>query len=119
MSWIAMADEIAAIKFALTNDNLAGPVNLTAPNPVTNADLTKSLARALHRPAFAAVPPFALRLAFGGFADEGLLAGQRVLPNALQEAGYSFVYDDLDSALAAMLATSRGPSRTGPTRGMR
>jgi uncharacterized protein (TIGR01777 family) len=119
MSWIAMADEIAAIKFALTDDQLSGAVNLTAPNPVTNAQLTNSLGRALHRPAIAAVPPVALRIAFGGFADEGLLAGQRVLPTALVAAGFEFAHPELDPALAAMLSESRGPSRTGSTRGTR
>lgn len=119
MSWIAIDDEVAAIRFVLANDSVSGPVNLTAPNPVTNRELTKSLGRALMRPAFAAVPPFALRAAFGGFADEGLLAGQRVLPHALEAAGFGFAYPDLDEALAEMLATSRGPSRTGLTSGVR
>ncbi len=119
MSWIAMADEIAAIKFALANDGISGALNLTAPRPVTNVELTKSLGRALRRPAFAAVPPVALRLAFGGFADEGLLAGQRVLPQALQSAGFSFAHPELDEALDAMLAISGGPRRTGLARGHR
>jgi uncharacterized protein (TIGR01777 family) len=119
MSWIAMADEIAAIRFALGRDDVSGPLNLTAPNPVTNAELTKALGRVLTRPTFAAVPPFALRLAFGGFADEGLLAGQRAVPAALEAAGFRFDYPELDTALATMLATTRGPSRLGPTTGPR
>ncbi|MGN6472650.1 MAG: TIGR01777 family oxidoreductase [Mycobacteriales bacterium] len=119
MSWIALEDEIAAIRFVLVNDSVSGAVNLTAPNPVTNQELTKSLGRALARPAFAAVPPFALRAAFGGFADEGLLYGQRVLPKALEAAGFVFAYPDLDPALSTMLAASRGPSRTGLTSGVR
>ncbi|HVS67080.1 MAG TPA: TIGR01777 family oxidoreductase [Mycobacteriales bacterium] len=101
--WIAMADEIGAIKFALTNDTVAGALNLSAPNPVTNAAFTKALGRAIHRPALATVPPFALRAAFGGFADEGLLVSQRAVPNALQAAGYEFADPDLDAALARML----------------
>jgi uncharacterized protein (TIGR01777 family) len=119
MSWIAVDDEVAAIRFALTNDRLSGPVNLTAPNPVTNAELTKALGRALRRPAIAPVPPFALRLVFGGFADEGLLASQRALPTVLQSAGFEFGCSAIDSALATMLSRTRGPSRTGPTSGVR
>jgi uncharacterized protein (TIGR01777 family) len=102
-SWIALADEVAAIKFALTNESLAGPVNATAPNPVTNGDFTKALGRAVKRPAFAAVPPFALKLGLGEFAEEGLLFSQRAVPSALLEAGFEFSEPDLDEALARML----------------
>lgn len=117
--WIAMADHLAAIRFALQDDNVSGAVNLTAPNPVTNAAFTKSLGKVLMRPTFAAVPPFALRMAFGGFADEGLLVSQRVVPAALEAAGFEFAHPEVDAALADMLAASRGPSRTGLKRGRR
>jgi uncharacterized protein (TIGR01777 family) len=115
--WIAMVDHLAAIKFLLASEGAAGAFNLTAPHPVTNAEFTKTLGRALGRPTFAAVPPFALRMAFGGFADEGLLVSQRVLPTALQNAGFAFAFHELDSALEAMLAVSLGPSRVGQRRG--
>lgn len=103
MSWISLADELAAIKFALTNDTVSGALNLTAPTPVTNAELTKALGRALHRPAFAVVPKLALRIGFGEFADQGLLISQRVLPKALLDAGFEFSDPSLDAALASML----------------
>lgn len=102
-SWIALADEIAALRFLLTRDDIAGAVNLTAPEPVRNRDYTKAIARAVHRPALAVVPPIALRAAFGGFADEGVLVSQRVLPNRLEDAGFAFTYADVDAALAAIV----------------
>jgi uncharacterized protein (TIGR01777 family) len=101
--WISLADEVAAIKFALATETLSGAVNATAPNPVTNAEFTKALGRAVHRPALAAVPPFALKIGLGGFAEEGLLFSQRAVPTALTDAGFSFAHADLDGALAAML----------------
>ncbi len=97
-SWISLADEIAAIVFLLTHD-LAGPVNLTGPEPVTNAEFTKVLGQLLHRPTLAAVPGPALRLAVGEFAEEAILAGQRVLPHRLQEAGFEFRHHDVHDAL--------------------
>jgi uncharacterized protein (TIGR01777 family) len=102
--WISLTDEVAAIKFALTHDNVSGALNLTSPNPVTNAEFTKALGRAVKRPALAAVPPFALKLGLGGFAEDGLLYSQRALPQALQEAGFSFAFQELDDALASMLS---------------
>ena len=103
MSWIALADEIAALRFLLTRDDIAGAVNLTAPEPVRNRDYTKAIARAVHRPALATVPPIALRAALGGFADEGVLVSQRVLPSRLEDAGFPFTYADVDAALAAIV----------------
>ena len=103
MSWIALPDEVAAVRFLLAHDDLSGPVNLTAPEPVRNRDYTKAIGRAVHRPALAVVPPVALRAALGGFADEGVLVSQRVLPSRLEDAGFTFTYADVDSALAALL----------------
>jgi len=103
MSWIALADEIAALRFLIDNNDVSGPVNLTAPEPVRNGEYTKAIGRAVHRPALAVVPPIALRAALGGFADEGVLVSQRVLPSKLEDAGFSFTYADVDSALAALL----------------
>ena len=102
MSWIALPDLIAAMRFLLNSDQ-SGPVNVTAPEPVRNRDYTKALGRAVRRPALAWVPPPALRAALGGFADEGVLVSQRVLPARLEEAGFDFTYGDIDAALAALI----------------
>jgi NAD dependent epimerase/dehydratase family enzyme len=93
---------VAALRF-LIDTEIAGPVNLTAPNPVTNDAYTKAVGRALHRPARLAVPKFALRAALGGFADEGPLVSQRVLPRRLLDAGFRFAHEDVGSAVAAVL----------------
>lgn len=95
-SWITLADEIDAIVFLLEHD-VAGPVNLTGPAPVTNATLTAALGRALHRPAVFFVPPAALRIGLGGFAGE-VLASQRVAPQTLLDAGFAFSHGDVDAA---------------------
>lgn len=102
MSWISLADTVAAIRFLLSAE-IAGAVNLSSPQPVTNAEFTAALARALHRPAFLRVPAFALRLAFGQMANEALLAGARVFPNRLQAAGFQFQHPSIDEALHALL----------------
>jgi len=103
MSWIAMPDEIAALRFLMSNEDMSGPVNVTAPEPVRNRDYTKAIAHAVRRPALAVVPPVALRAALGGFADEGVLVSQRVLPSRLEDEGFSFTYADVDAALTALL----------------
>ncbi|MHB1535300.1 MAG: TIGR01777 family oxidoreductase [Acidimicrobiales bacterium] len=103
-SWVSIADEVGAIRHALEHDGLEGPVNLTAPNPVTNADYTRTLARVLGRPAFLAVPAPALELALGReMAQEMLLASQRVLPRALETSGYRFRDPELEPALRRLL----------------
>jgi uncharacterized protein (TIGR01777 family) len=104
MSWIALDDAIATAKFALTTDTLRGPVNVVAPRPVTNYEFTKTLGRVLGRPIIVPMPAFLARLAFGEMADELLLSGQRVMPKRLNEAGYSFRFPELESALRSMLA---------------
>ena len=103
MSWIALPDEIAALRFLISGDDISGPVNLTAPEPVRNADYTKAIGRAVHRPALAVVPPIALRAALGGFADEGVLVSQRVVPTRLEDAGFTFTFGDIDAALGALI----------------
>jgi uncharacterized protein (TIGR01777 family) len=103
MSWISLPDHIAALRFLL-HDGLQGPVNLTAPEPVTNAAFTSAVGRALHRPARFIVPAPALRLALGEFADEGALVSQRVVPDRLTKAGFTFRHPDIDTALAAVLS---------------
>ncbi|MGH8890143.1 MAG: TIGR01777 family oxidoreductase [Acidothermaceae bacterium] len=104
ISWIARPDYIAALWFLLEADAISGPVNLTAPNPVTNAVYTKEIATAVRRPAIFAAPGVALKAALGEFA-ESVLGGQRVLPNRLQSAGFEFGYSDLDNALRALIAS--------------
>jgi uncharacterized protein (TIGR01777 family) len=103
ISWITLDDLVRAIVFALQAAALSGPVNATAPEPVTNREFTKTLGRLLHRPTVATMPAFAARLAFGEMADEMLLSGSRVLPRALQAAGFTFQYPELDPALQHVL----------------
>jgi uncharacterized protein len=100
MSWISLEDEVRALMFAITRDDLTGPVNLTGPAPVTNAEFTAALAAALNRPARVLVPGFAARAVFGEFADEGLLAGQRALPVVLERSGFDFHHTTVAEALA-------------------
>ena len=99
-SWISLADEIAAMRFVLSRPDLSGPVNLVSPAPATNADVTKAIARAVHRPAPFFVPERALRLALGGFAEE-LLISQRAAPAVLRHAGFAWQHEDIDSAARA------------------
>jgi uncharacterized protein len=99
-SWISLADEVGAIRHVLGTDGIAGPVNLTGPEPVTNREFTKTLGRVLHRPVvLPPVPRVALRLAIGEFADVGVVAGQRVLPRVLQQTGYRFRHETIEQAL--------------------
>jgi uncharacterized protein (TIGR01777 family) len=103
--WISLDDEIGAIRHLLTTD-VSGPVNLTAPEPVTNADFVAELGRQVHRPAVLPVPAFALKLALGEFGRSSVLGGQRALPVRLLESGYTFTITDLPSALRAALSKS-------------
>jgi uncharacterized protein (TIGR01777 family) len=102
MSWISIADHVAAMRYLLSQD-IAGAVNLTAPEPVRNKEFTKALARAVHRPAIAIVPSKALKIALGGFAEEGALVSQRVLPVRLEDSGFTFTFADIDAALSALV----------------
>ncbi len=103
MSWISLADETAAIEHLLTND-ISGPVNLTAPAPVTNAEFAATLGRVLHRPAVIPVPRFGPSLLVGREAAETLLyTGQRVLPKVLRSGGFEFTHAELEPALRALL----------------
>lgn len=104
MSWISIDDEIGAIRWLLDHD-LSGPVNLVAPNAVTNAEFSKVLGEVLHRPSFLPVPAFGPRLLKGGeLADELLFASQRVAPEVLSASGFAFEHPTLDVALRAVLA---------------
>jgi hypothetical protein len=103
LSWISLTDHVAAVRFLLGQAGIDGPVNLTAPAPVTNAVFTAALARALHRPALLWVPALALQLGAGEMSSE-LLGSTRVLPRRLTEAGFAFRYPAIAAALAAELA---------------
>jgi uncharacterized protein len=100
--WIHHADVVAAILFCLGRPTVAGAVNVTAPNPVTNAEFSRALGRALHRPAVLPVPGFALRLLYGEMA-EIVITGQRVIPRRLLEAGFEFEHPDVQEALDDVL----------------
>lgn len=105
MSWISLADEVGAILHALDRDDVAGPVNAVGPDPVRNADYTRTLGAVLNRPAGLVTPPFALRALLGAeVADEMLLVSQRVLPRALTATGYRFRHPNLEAALRAAVA---------------
>jgi uncharacterized protein (TIGR01777 family) len=102
-SWVDVQDVVGAIQHVLKTESLRGPVNLVSPNPVTNAEFTKTLASVLSRPAVFPMPAFAARLAFGQMADELLLASQRIEPAKLIASGYVFQKPDLRKALQNIL----------------
>lgn len=105
MSWIHIEDLVGIIRFAVDRQDLSGPVNAVAPEPVTNAVFTAALARALRRPAFLPAPGFALKLAIGEMAQALLLSSQRVVPKRLLELGRAFRYPRVDAALAGILGS--------------
>ena len=103
MSWIPLDDVVGILKFALENSAVRGPVNVVAPQAVQNAEFTKVLAKAMHRPAIFPAPAFALRLALGEMADALLLSSQRVRPVVLEKLGYQFLHSELSATLNAVL----------------
>lgn len=103
MSWISLTDLIEIVRFALRTPTLTGAVNVTAPNPVRNAEFTDTLGLVLGRPTIAVVPAFALRTVYGAMADGTILASQRVVPRRLIDAGYRFEHPRLEAALRAEL----------------
>jgi uncharacterized protein (TIGR01777 family) len=102
VSWVHHADLTGLLLVALDNANASGPINATAPNPVTNREMARAQGRALHRPSFLPAPAFALRLALGEVAGV-VTTGQRVIPKRALALGYSFRFPDIDSALAEIL----------------
>lgn len=113
-SWVASEDAAAAVAFMLEEPSLSGPVNVVAPGVVRNAEFTRALGRALHRPALLPVPGFALQLLFGrGITDEMLLISQRAIPAKLLAAGFRFAYPTIDEALAASFDDAGVTSMTG------
>ena len=99
MSWIGLHDLLRALVFMIDTPALSGAVNVTSPNPVTNADFSHTLGDVLHRPSVATVPEFAVKLMFGEMGEETLLSGQRVMPRRLLDAGFTFEYPELAAAL--------------------
>ena len=99
MSWIHLADWIAMVRWAVATAAVSGPLNLTAPTPVTNAAFARTLGSVMRRPAFIPAPAVAMRLALGEMADALLLGGQRALPAKAQRLGFEFRYGTLDAAL--------------------
>jgi uncharacterized protein (TIGR01777 family) len=107
-SWITLQDHVRAIRWLIEHENVNGPVNLAAPNPVTNADFTRALARALRRPAFFAVPKAGPRLVLGrGLTDQLLFTSLRVVPSVLVEHGFTFEHPTIDEAMRAVVGASR------------
>ncbi len=107
MPWISLEDEISALLFAIERDDVSGPVNVTGPAPVTNAEFTAALGHALHRPTPWMLPGFALQTVLGEFADEGLLGGQRAIPAALERAGFVFHHNTIGEALSYATAPKK------------
>ena len=107
MSWIALEDVIAGLKFMLLDKTAHGPVNFVAPEPVTNAEFTRTLGRVLARPTFFPMPAFAVRLAFGEMGDALLLSSQRVQPVVLEEKGFPFYWPTLEPALWHLLRENK------------
>ncbi len=103
MSWIHIDDEVGILLWALDNETVSGVINSTAPEPVTNRELSKALGRALNRPAVVPVPGFVLELMFGGEFAEVLKGGQRVMPRRAIDLGYEFRHTELDEALSDLL----------------
>ncbi len=103
MSWIGLDDVVYALNYVIQNESISGPVNFTAPNPVTNLEFTKTLGKVLQRPTIFPVPSFAIKLILGEMADALLLSSQKVKPSKLESAGYEFTHKDLESALRHLL----------------
>ncbi|MFI5802932.1 TIGR01777 family oxidoreductase [Streptomyces sp. NPDC051561] len=101
-SFIALHDEVAALRHLIDTESLSGPVNLTAPEPVTNREVTAAMGRVLHRPTLFAVPAPALRIALGEMAGD-VLGSQRVVPQRLLESGFTFAFPSIDDAIRAAL----------------
>ena len=99
MSWISLEDVVGAINFALENDELSGPINIVAPNPVTNKEFTRTLGEVIHRPTILPLPQFAVKLAFGEMGDALLLDSTRVAPERLTNSGFKFKFEKLKLAV--------------------
>ncbi|HYH73373.1 MAG TPA: TIGR01777 family oxidoreductase [Nocardioides sp.] len=114
MPWITLPDEVGALLFLLDHPEVTGPVNLSAPEPARQRDVSTALGAALHRPAVLPAPAIALRLVLGEFAG-GVLGGQRITGDVLRDSGYEFVHGDLEAAVRWLVASPDGV-RHAPTR---
>jgi uncharacterized protein len=101
MPWISLDDAISAIRFAVEHDSVRGPINVTAPSPVTNAEFTRTVGHVLHRPTPWVAPGSVLKAALGELAEEGLLSGQRAVPKVLERNGFHFLHPALGAAVSA------------------
>lgn len=106
LPWISRTDALRALSWAALHESLSGPLIVSSPNPVRNAEFTRALAGAVHRPAFARVPEFAVRMMFGEMGEETLLSGQKAVPRQLLESGFQFEYPEIEQALAHELKES-------------
>jgi uncharacterized protein (TIGR01777 family) len=104
ISWVGLDDAVSAIKLAIYDQSIRGPLNIVSPNPVTNEEFTRTLGHVLNRPTALAVPAFAARLAFGEMADEMLLASQKVIPKKLMSVGFEFKFPELEAAMRKYVA---------------
>jgi uncharacterized protein len=104
--WISLEDEVRALRFLIDLDDAAGPYNLAVPEPVTNAEFTEALGTVLRRPTVLPIPPFAVRLMYGGLGASLATASQRVVPSRLLEAGFEFTETDITAALREALGRS-------------
>lgn len=102
-SFISLRDEISALKFLITQESVSGPVNLTAPNPATNAQVTRAMSKVFKRLAIFPVPAFALKAVLGEFSQE-VLGSARVLPKVLLDSGFKFQDADIESAMRTLAA---------------
>jgi uncharacterized protein (TIGR01777 family) len=109
MSWVTLEDVVGILRLAIENASIRGAVNIVSPQPLQNAEFTKVLAKAMHRPALFPAPAFALRLALGEMADALLLSSQRVVPQVLEKLGHRFLHADLPSALNTVLMKDTKP----------
>jgi NAD dependent epimerase/dehydratase family enzyme len=106
MSWVTLDDVVGILRMAIEKAAVRGAVNVVAPQPVKNAEFTKTLAKALHRPALFPAPAVALRVVLGEMAGALLLSSQRVVPQRLEQAGFRFAHANLTTALGTVLSTS-------------
>jgi hypothetical protein len=112
MSWIHVDDWVRLVLWTMATGTISGPVNAAAPAPVTNAEFTRALGLALHRPAFIPMPGFVLKMLFGEMADAALIRGQRVLPKKAIDNGFTFQHVTIDEAMASALMLHRRPAGT-------
>jgi uncharacterized protein (TIGR01777 family) len=103
LSWIHVGDWVRLMCWAIDTPSVSGPINATAPNPVTNREFSSALGRAVHRPSWAPVPALVLRVLFGEMAEAALINGQRVVPRRAGELGFTFEYPTIDAALSELI----------------